>query len=204
MKKLFIVLLVAIGNGAIFTACTDAKSSMSTNKVVETTILPIQTPAVKTYNKSILPYLERALYALETDGAFYKWTDYTSCNVGIVAQVCTNTGIKEMRERVNVEYNDYIKYAEKMCKDNHWDYVMSWKQMGNYYCGITNKPVTGIIGDLQSKGFTTADIGHLEFLSDKAVLSNTDINTKHNYFAHQDNLIKYLKSWIDIIRKQNN
>jgi hypothetical protein len=204
MKKiilLVITFLVIVANQS----CQSTQAAMPINKSTSVTeAIHNNMIPPRFYDKRLLPLIITVRQKLENNDTYYKWTNYTSCNVGLFAQLCTNASESEIKRRVNNEYADFIRQVEIQEKNGTEDDPMSWTLMVNYYCGITGKSVCGIIGDLQKAGFTSSDISHLEYLNDKYILSKTDINNSAQYYTLSDNLIKYLKAWEEIIKEQKN
>lgn len=215
--KNFLLLCVGIFIVIFNQSCTNSEAAVPVSKVETTSVKPVSTEVVpakvastevvekRIYNKKLLPLVIQVRKRVDANDTYYNWVDYTSCNVGLFAQLCTKSSSKELNIRVKNEYSDYIESADKKRKSDQTLQVMSWKLMTNYYCGITGKPMSGIIGDLQKAGFTTFDISHLEYLDDKYILSKTDINTSEEYYyENQQNLVKYLKAWEQILTEQKN
>ena len=154
----------------------------------------------KHYNIKILVPIQKMIQILESGTTGYQWSDNTSCNVGLFAQLIGNMTAGEVRKelsKITGKGTDYDKYANSKWPGE----TGSWTCMLNYYCGITNKPMTGIIGKLQKQGFTANDLRSLEYLNDplitKRIKKNLEKDTK-------EDLILYLKAWAWIIKDEYN
>lgn len=153
------------------------------------------------YDPRILPHLVNMNMLLKSGTInFYDWKDNTSCNCGLMAQICLNKSASEVKQGWK-DMKTYNEYADERAKKGDFS-PGAWTNATNYYCGITGKPVDNIIGDLMKKGFTSLDISGLEYLSDNYILAKTDIKYEQEYYGKKENLIKYVDAWIAIIREQ--
>ena len=117
--------------------------------------------------------LRIAVDALKNDTIHYDWKEQHSCNAGVVAQACL--GIT--REKVNslraplFSKLDQINQARE--KDNRLD--LTWKNAVKYGCPITGLSNFEIIDNLEKAGLSKADIVHLEYLENPAILEISGI-----------------------------
>ena len=186
MKYLSILLLMA--TLSIMQACSNSDAAVPK---VTTSSFVNPTTGKRMYNKAILPHLEKIVNILEGGVAGYDWSDPSSCNMGLLAQSITNSTGKEIAEALR----EYETPAFNTQTDNSG----KWTDKAVYYCGITNKPVEGIIGELQKAGFTSIDIQNIEYCSDPYVLSFIGRKLEYN---NPSDYLWYMKTWRDIVRKQ--
>ena len=214
MKKIYCILLCFTAT-TLFFSCNSSKAEKNTPETATISVVPsnpdihtasfVVKPTVKAkyYNPKVLPLLETVADKLENSEVPYDWSDYTHCNVGLFIQLTNNMGIKEVKDHVNKQYSDYIKYAERAQKSENIETVMEWTRLTNYYCGVTGKPISGIVNTFLQAGFTQGEIGTLEHLSDQYILSKTSIDTKvDQYYTIKENLITYLRAWASSIKEQ--
>jgi hypothetical protein len=86
-------------------------------------------------------------------GAIYAWGNHGACNCGQLVQVVGGLSREEVLS--------YTKTG-----------IGEWTELAEDYCGVTDAPVSMLIGKLQAIGLTPSDIHHLEYLDDKEVLMN--------------------------------
>ena len=159
MKKILFV----ICSSALILSCNskdDNKLSInhinSKDSILITASLSTSNNVYKEYDKKILPYLEKYVALLENGSINnYDWVNNCSCNIGLLAQLTSNKTEKELYTELHND-TDFNNWADKMSKRFPYFETGSWTNRVNYYCGITNRKVSGIIGDLQNAGFTQA------------------------------------------------
>lgn len=182
---------------SVFYACTNADASIASKSPPEIVTQTFQPEAivseVRIYNPKIMPILINYANLLEQSGSLYNWSEASTCNIGLLAQLTCNLNAKEVSRKLITDYKDLYNNTVSTQSVN-------WKDIAIQYCGITNKPTYGIIGELQKLGFTSADIGNLEFLSDPVIAKRTGLKElkKHNLW----HLIKYVRTWAEIIKEQ--
>lgn len=204
--KLIIVFIIATLIGCKNNAHPEQEPSVMVPSNEGIVTASLQTPvsnsgatAKRRFNPEILPHLKRMAILLKSGTVtFYNWSDNCSCNVGLMAQMCLNKTGKEMQMEWS-KMADFREYAKQQHEKDKNYQEGAWSNAVNYYCGITGRPVSNIIGDLMNKGFSSLDISGLEFLSDSYILSKTNIAVESQYYAKKENVIKYLDAWIDIM-----
>lgn len=170
-------------------ACTDSKASLVDSHPSNRS--PIAS------DPRILPYLREYVRVLENNAAPYDWTDYTRCNVGLMAQVVTQKSGSEIKACATNDFKDYIANSKK--RDG--EPTMEWRRIINYYCGVTNKPMTGVVGELQKAGFSNEEICQLEFTSNPRICKKAELETCPDY-TDKEVLLMYTKAWIALIQEK--
>lgn len=110
----------------------------------------------------------------------YQWGHMGSCNCGFLAQQITHLRKSEIHA-----------YAMQRCG--------GWSEQLNDYCSTSGLPMDDLITEMIAFGFDTADLKHLEWLSDQHVvrtLPREKQPLKHNVKA---DVVKYLNAWADAL-----
>lgn len=119
--------------------------------------------------------LRTAIDALKNDTINYNWNNQCSCNMGVVAQAVLEVSFDELKD-LNKELFKPLDMINKKRKADGEERIMpSWKNAVKYACPITGKNMPEIINILESKGMSRADIVHLEFLENPAILELSGI-----------------------------
>ena len=119
--------------------------------------------------------LRTAIDALKNDTINYDWINQCSCNMGVVAQAVLEVSPDELKQ-LNKELFKPLDTVNKKRKETGKDRISpSWKNAVKYACPITGKNMPEIINTLESKGMSRADIVHLEFLENPAILELSGI-----------------------------
>ncbi len=195
MKNLSFLSLFAIVAIICFQSCTASEAAVPQQEYGPQ-ISVVSVPVVeKNYSPSILPHLEKMVNVMEGGLPGYNWGSATTCNMGLLAQCIGNISARDLKVELNKYCNkEFDQYEE----GNRAIPPGSWTNKVIYYCGITNKPIGGIIGKLQKAGFTAADIQNIEFLSDPYILERTGPLDK----ADPAHYTLYMKTWRDMLREQ--
>lgn len=175
----------------------------------------------------IIPILKQVIYALENNFTNYDWLKQGHCNCGHVAQIILNKNgdevgtlfAKDAEKFCEFEIKDEITYKnkpyffglfntkeEKITKKKVYkrpNIGGTWKDLTQSSCSATGLSGSTIIKAFQSAGFRPEDIVHIEFLENKAILANSDIKIEEYYYTKKSNLIKYMKSWVQILENQD-
>lgn len=128
--------------------------------------------------KNLIMALKLAAGALEKNTVIYDWKQQASCNCGIVAQALTGMHKSELEKYVSVAFSSFINgrpITDPVAFNNKLD--RTWKNLVIQKCSITGKPVSEILSLLLSKGLTTEDIMHLEYMENPAILERSGIKT---------------------------
>lgn len=125
--------------------------------------------------ETLINGLRTAINALRNDTIHYDWTKQCSCNMGVVAQAVLEVSPDELQELQKPLFMPIGKINKKR-KENHEDRISpSWKNAIKYACPITGKDLPEIIKTLEDNGMSRADIVHLEFLENPAILELSGI-----------------------------
>jgi hypothetical protein len=130
--------------------------------------------------------LEKTIYNLENDVYEYDWTDCDKCNCGVVARTVLDG---ELPTKNGLD--DF-----PVCIDDE-DYEFPFASNGK--CMITDMPLPKVFRLLKESGFEYEELKSLEFLTDKSVLLR--MKSKADY-DEKDDLIAYLKAWVEILKEQ--
>lgn len=85
-------------------------------------------------------------------GAHYAWGHHGACNCGNLLQTVTRLSEGEI-----------LRYAHTATGE--------WTELAEEFCPVTNAPLSLLITRLQEIGLTPTDIHHIEYLTDKEVLT---------------------------------
>ena len=86
------------------------------------------------------------------DGAHYSWGHHGACNCGNLLQVITS-----------LTEGEILRYAQTGSGE--------WTELSEEYCANTNAPLNIIMSHLELAGLTPVDVQHIEYLTDRGVLS---------------------------------
>lgn len=147
--------------------------------------------------KGLKVALSEVINSLENDIVKYNWKEQSSCNCGLIVQSLLNLDLM----RVSKYFHDERKKTS-LCYDDKETFT--WKAVLKERCTATGLPMRGIFKALLDHGFRPEDIAHVEYLTNKGILAGTTIDTtQEKYFSRKENLIKYLKSWVNILNEEN-
>lgn len=162
--------------------------------------------------------------ALENDSIDYNYKYKSMNNVGLLAQAITGTS----REKL---YELYIKELDEDYKRKYNGYFPTWTGLISDHWPLTAEPSEKLFKKLYDAGLTREDISSLEYLSDYKILRDSDINvenwlykytevetrgwwifkkqvkvekvTEMEYHRSKENLLLYLRSWLNILTNAN-
>lgn len=125
--------------------------------------------------ETLIQGLRTAIDALKNDTINYNWNNQCSCNMGVIAQAILEVSFNELKV-LNKPLFKPLNDVNKKLKETGEERIMpSWKNAVKYACPITGKNMPEIISILESKGMSRADIVHLEFLENPAILELSNI-----------------------------
>jgi hypothetical protein len=110
----------------------------------------------------------------------YQWGHMGSCNCGFLAQEITKLPKDEIHARAMQQQGD-------------------WTEQLNDYCAQSGLPMDDVIGQILARGFDTADLKHLERLSDPKVLQAMGAGEKGLRHNFKKDVIEYLESWAALV-----
>lgn len=111
-----------------------------------------------------------------TVGASYQWGHLGMCNCGHLAQTV-------------------LRVAPAKIHTAALERVGDWEALANNYCPTSGFEIDDMITQLLALGLTTADLGHLEKLTDPEVLAA--LPGGHRWLRRNDraDLVAYLEAW---------
>lgn len=125
--------------------------------------------------ETLIEGLRTAIDALKNDTIHYDWDNQVSCNMGVVAQAILGVDTKELGKMYKPLFKE-VETINKRRKAKGKDLInTTWKNAVQYGCPITGKNIPEIINILESKGMSKADIVHLEYLENPAILELSGI-----------------------------
>lgn len=139
-----------------------------------------------------LEALKHAIQELKA-GKFYKWTEMSACNCGIVAQSVTGYDSQTLHKKIH-----------------DGTMIDLWGESA-VACGVSGLPINEVLQALFDAGFTKAEIQSLEQCSDGRVLAEAGIDLRKpcyqdgkrtSHKAHKKTLIKYLEAWVRLIERE--
>lgn len=116
----------------------------------------------------LISALKVAINALETGTVHYNWEKASSCNCGVVSQAVLDLSKQELLKTI-------APMHAKFKEDNQDEVNFTWKRAVRNYCSITGKTEFEILNDLFDNGFSPADICHLEYLENPAILQRANL-----------------------------
>ena len=125
--------------------------------------------------ETLIQGLRTAIDALKNDTIHYNWDNQMSCNMGVVAQAILEVD-PNVLEKLHRPLFKQINLINKRRKAKGKDQInTTWKNAIKYGCHITGKDLPEIVNILESKGMSRADIVHLEYLENPAILELSGI-----------------------------
>ena len=116
-------------------------------------------------------------------GAIYAWGNHGACNCGQLVQVIGGLSREEILS--------YTKTG-----------VGEWTELAEDYCGITDAPVSMLVGKLQQIGLTPSDIHHLEYLNDRSVLNHLPGGFRWLQRNSREDVILYFETFASILEEE--
>jgi hypothetical protein len=114
------------------------------------------------------------------NGAHYAWGHHGACNCGNLLQVLTPFTEGEI-----------LRYAHTGTGE--------WTELAEEYCTATKAPVNMVISKLEQAGLSPADIHHIEYLTDRAVLDNLPGGFRWLKKNSRENVIEYFEAFADLM-----
>lgn len=116
------------------------------------------------------------------EGAPYKWSSFSACNCGHLAQTITSLSPREIYEAAFQRPGD-------------------WAEQAREFCPGTGYPLEYIFQQLFALGLERDDIGHLERLSDPHVRRAVGIDVELHHTRRPD-VQRYMDAWADLLEAQ--
>lgn len=128
----------------------------------------------------LVEVLRRTAARLESDVTVHRWSHFGLCNCGHLAQTVTRRTAKEIQDALFVLPGD-------------------WGEKAFDTCPTSGLPMDHIFDEMFALGLERADFGHLERLSDPAVLRRVERPLSH---TERGDAIAYLRAWADLLEKR--
>jgi hypothetical protein len=113
----------------------------------------------------------------------YQWGHMGSCNCGFLAREITHLKKDEIHKRAMQRYGD-------------------WSEQLNDYCPSSGLLMDNLISELLSVGFDTADLKHLERLSDPRILNSIPPETRNLRHNNKADVIFYFHQWASVLENE--
>lgn len=133
-------------------------------------------------NRTLIAAL-RATAARLAAGERYQWTHQGACNCGHLAQTITRRSREELH-----------RIAVQKAGD--------WREHAIEYCPTSGYPIDAVLGEMLDAGLELSDIGHLERLSDPAVLRRFPLEERGLDHRRREDVVRYLEAWADLLEEQ--
>lgn len=117
------------------------------------------------------------------NGADYSWGHHGSCNCGNLVQVVTK-----------LTQGEIVRYAHQG--------IGEWTELAQEFCPVTKAPINLVISRLMEIGLTPTDIHHLEYLTDRAVLSKLPGGFRWLQRNVREDAIVYFETFADHLFEQ--
>ncbi|RYY99610.1 MAG: hypothetical protein EOO11_04405 [Chitinophagaceae bacterium] len=133
-------------------------------------------------NLTLISALRAAAQQLRSN-APYAWGNHGSCNCGHLLQVVTH-----------LSHAEILRHARSG--------IGEWTEIAEAYCGVTDAPVTVLLGRLEAIGLTPTDIHCLEYLQDRAVLNRLPGGFRWLQKNLRDDVILYFETFAALLEEQ--
>jgi len=116
-------------------------------------------------------------------GARYSWGHHGACNCGHLLQSLTSW-----------TEGDILRYAHTG--------IGEWTELAVEYCGTTQAPVGMVIDRLEQAGLNPVDIKHVEYLTDREVLSRLPGGFRWLKRNNREDVILYFETFADLLEEK--
>jgi hypothetical protein len=130
---------------------------------------------------TLISALASTVARLRADATF-RWTHMGACTCGHLAQTLTDLP----REAIH-------RAALQRAGD--------WGEQAIDVCPTSGLPMDHILQTMFDVGLTSADIAHLERLSDPRVLARFPLGERHLDYRRKDDVIRYLEAFTAMLRE---
>lgn len=131
-------------------------------------------------SESLIRILRRTAESIET-GSKYAWGHVGMCNCGHLIQSVTALSPSQI-----------IHKAQK-------NYLDEWSEYANDYCTTTGSHVDDLIHALIKEGFSSDDIHHIEYLSEKKVLHALPGGFRYLRKNDKYDVALYMRTWASLL-----
>lgn len=134
-------------------------------------------------NLTLIAALRRTAKKLQ-QGVPYQWGHMGSCNCGNLAQELTTLTKAEIHQNaLSVGRGD-------------------WHEQLNDYCPTSGLPMDLLIADMLNAGLESADLQHLERLTDRRILERLPREKRYLRHNFRDDVVLYIATWADMLEEQ--
>lgn len=113
-------------------------------------------------------------------GARYEWGHMGRCNCGHLVQTLTDMTDFEIVKSIDFQYDEWTEHARD-------------------YCAGTGHKVDDLFDSLKRHGLSSDDVIHLEYLSDKQVLSRLHGGMRYLQKNKVEDVALYMHTWADLL-----
>lgn len=117
-------------------------------------------------------------------GAPYQWGHMGSCNCGNLAQEITQLTKAEIHQHALANGRG------------------DWNEQLNDYCPTSGLPMDLLLNEMMNAGLSTADLKHLERLSDPVVLQTLPVEKRYLRHNFRDDVVLYINAWASLLEDQ--
>lgn len=134
-------------------------------------------------NLTLIAALRRTAAKLQ-QGVPYQWGHMGSCNCGNLAQ--------ELTTRTKAEIHQNALAVGRG----------DWREQLNDYCPTSGLPMDLLIADMLNAGLESADLQHLERLTDRRILERLPREKRYLRHNFREDVVLYLNAWADLLEEQ--
>lgn len=116
-------------------------------------------------------------------GAKYSWGHHGACNCGHLLQSLTSW-----------TEGDILRYAHTGTGE--------WTELAAEYCGTTSAPLGMVIDRLEQAGLNPVDIKHIEYLTDREVLSRLPGGFRWLQRNNREDVILYFEVFANLLEEE--
>ena len=116
------------------------------------------------------------------NGSHYDWGHHGACNCGNLVQVI-----------MNIPEGEILRYAHQG--------IGEWTELAEEFCPVTGAPIDLIISRLIENGLTPCDIHHIEYLSDREVLSRLEGGFRWLKRNNRSDAVAYFESFANLLEE---
>ncbi len=155
---------------------------------------------METARSRVCEALLRAADQLER-GAPYQWGHVGQCNVGHVVQHLALMSDREIMAAFGRTLTQWREHAAEYFDAAIGDEPLATTESQQDYCSERNIPLEQVYRLFAVAGLRAEDIGHMEFLSDPAVLARL-----HHRRLHRNNpadVARYLRTYAQLLAERS-
>jgi hypothetical protein len=142
--------------------------------------------SMATPNRPLIDLLRTTAARLES-GSRYSWGHAGQCNCGHLVQAATGLTSGEIHRRMLAQAHERALHRGE------------WSEHAEAYCGDSGMEVEFIFEALMEIGLATADLSHLEYLSDPKVLARLPGDRRSLKRSERADAITYMRAWAELL-----